>query len=1191
MASANSLTRIQEVYIAYYGRPADPAGQLFWCLRLDDAGGDLTQVIDAFGNSAEFDSRFGDFTDEELIDNLFQQAFGRDADDAGMAFYLELLETGEASLADIALRILDGAQNEDAQTIANKIEVADAFTDRVAAAQARYDSDAKADAARDLLAEVTDDPATVDPAIEASYTLIASFGSDDVVAPSATSSNPLDDALDVAVDGEISLTFDEPVEAGSGNIELIDTGDGNDTRVISVDDSQVSFDGSRMILTLTSPLEESTTYAVQIDFGAIVDAAGNGYAGINDLDTFNFTTTEPVVIPGPVLVSTVPTDDFTDFPVTANLTLRFDRDIEAGVGNLLLVDDTDGTDTRTIAVTDSQVFIQGNSLRISLEPILRGDKQYHLEVPAGAVVDLAGDPWAGISDPTELNFSTEPAPDFEAPLAVSTTPTDNDQTTEVTSDIVIEFDEPVFPGAGMLQLIDTDDGSDTRTFDISDPQVLVTGNQLQVNPVTELDPSTNYAVLVDMGYVRDASFNDFAGIDNSSVFNFRTAGGFIFTGTAGTDIFTGAELNDLFQMGTNLSSQDMLDGAGGVDTLTFSGSQASDFDNVVNIEILIAGDVGTTITTVNSLVAQGGTLTLDASALGPGRQLNFDGSAETDGDFVILSGAENDQITAGRGDDTIDGGGGNDTIIFGSWLTAADTVDGGAGTDSLQVDGAQQDDLDGVSNVERLVLGSLNAEIIAPDSLVAEGAIFTIDASGVGSGVLIEFNGSAETDGTFTFLGGASADNLVGGDGDDIFDMGDGLTPADILNGGPGNDTLLLDGPSDGDLVNVRNMEQIVLGPANATLKINDKFLAMGSTATIDGSALTAGLVLSFDGRAETDGNYNVIGGAGNDVLQFGAGTDTVNAGPGNDSITMGENMTALDEINGGTGTDTLFITGLEADGLDNVLNVEGVFLADATTTITTLDSLVASLATLSVNGTALSVGQVLTFDGSAETNGGFVVSGGADGDTLIGGGQADQLNGGGGPDILEGGGGIDLIRVGDGSDIVVVGDGNLRASDRDSVQNFSIGDDKIRIDALIVNGGSGDIRDGLIGTEYKNTGANPGGYTMGGDFLVLDLGFEFDADIELTTGTTLASLLSAAGAADDATSDPTMLTPATITGLNPQDEFLLIAYQNSDAYFYLVKEQDGNSTITAGGSDTIELVGIYTDIAVAAFTASDFIA
>ena len=70
---------IQSAYIAFYGRPADPDGLEFWSEQLDAAGGDLFQIIDAFSTSDEFQSRYGDLGDVQLLDGMYMQLAAGDS--------------------------------------------------------------------------------------------------------------------------------------------------------------------------------------------------------------------------------------------------------------------------------------------------------------------------------------------------------------------------------------------------------------------------------------------------------------------------------------------------------------------------------------------------------------------------------------------------------------------------------------------------------------------------------------------------------------------------------------------------------------------------------------------------------------------------------------------------------------------------------------------------------------------------------------------------------------------------------------------------------------------------------------------------------------------------------------------------------------------------------------------------------
>ncbi|ARU55010.1 hypothetical protein OLMES_0923 [Oleiphilus messinensis] len=117
---SDTESQVMSAYIAYYGRMPDSAGLAFWSDQLDQQGS-LDAIIQAFGTSDEFERNFGALDHSALVNNLYQQAFGRDADPAGLAFYVDELDNNRLTLQSVALFIVGGAQNEDDDTISNRI--------------------------------------------------------------------------------------------------------------------------------------------------------------------------------------------------------------------------------------------------------------------------------------------------------------------------------------------------------------------------------------------------------------------------------------------------------------------------------------------------------------------------------------------------------------------------------------------------------------------------------------------------------------------------------------------------------------------------------------------------------------------------------------------------------------------------------------------------------------------------------------------------------------------------------------------------------------------------------------------------------------------------------------------------------------------------------------------------------------
>jgi len=162
MATTESLDLAQQLYVGYYGRPADPDGQAYWA-DVFDGTDDLDQALNAFGTSDEYTENFGSLTNEQLVNNLYQQMFGRSAEAAGLDYWTGRLDSGESTLVNIAKQLADGATDDvepDLTTLNNKITVANTYTEEVTSQGSTYEAD-DIDDAQDILADVDDTDASV----------------------------------------------------------------------------------------------------------------------------------------------------------------------------------------------------------------------------------------------------------------------------------------------------------------------------------------------------------------------------------------------------------------------------------------------------------------------------------------------------------------------------------------------------------------------------------------------------------------------------------------------------------------------------------------------------------------------------------------------------------------------------------------------------------------------------------------------------------------------------------------------------------------------------------------------------------------------------------------------------------------------------------------------------------------------
>lgn len=205
-ASTDQST-VNSFYLAFYGRPADPQGLKFWTEQLSKAGGDLEAIKSAFASSEEAKVRFGTDTAEARITEIYQQLFNRDPEAEGLAYWTGAIAKGHATLADVAIAVLGGAQGSDSTLSTLRRDAAASFTAKVEASGSAYTGYAAVEAARLLVRGVT---------LSASDSDI-----DALVAATTVLTEVASEAPDVI----------EALGEGSALLELFDTGPGEEDPV------------------------------------------------------------------------------------------------------------------------------------------------------------------------------------------------------------------------------------------------------------------------------------------------------------------------------------------------------------------------------------------------------------------------------------------------------------------------------------------------------------------------------------------------------------------------------------------------------------------------------------------------------------------------------------------------------------------------------------------------------------------------------------------------------------------------------------------------------------------------------------------------------------------------------------------------------------------------------------------------
>lgn len=158
MATASDL---QQLYIGYFGRAADQAGLNFWLGAINNDGLSLANVHAAFVNSAEYNAQYEGLTLTQKVAAVYQNVLGRAADAEGAAFWTKAIEDGTITEDQLIEGLLSGLSTKDAQTISNKIVVANYYTSAKGDA---YNEASKAESSA-IISTVTDKLASVGKAL------------------------------------------------------------------------------------------------------------------------------------------------------------------------------------------------------------------------------------------------------------------------------------------------------------------------------------------------------------------------------------------------------------------------------------------------------------------------------------------------------------------------------------------------------------------------------------------------------------------------------------------------------------------------------------------------------------------------------------------------------------------------------------------------------------------------------------------------------------------------------------------------------------------------------------------------------------------------------------------------------------------------------------------------------------------
>ncbi|CAK0742469.1 conserved hypothetical protein [Gammaproteobacteria bacterium] len=185
-----------------------------------------------------------------------------------------------------------------------------------------------------------------------SYELALTVIRSDTTAPTLLATSPSDNAQNALPGSNLTLSFSELVQAGSGNITIRG---GGTTRTIAVTDTdQISFNGSAMTINPSTDLTANTDYTVTFGAGVVRDLAGNSFSGITSTSQFNFhTTTASTTNTWTVMVYLAADNDLEPFAI-ADINEMEEAILPSNVHVAALVDRAPGYDTSNGNWTDTR---------------------------------------------------------------------------------------------------------------------------------------------------------------------------------------------------------------------------------------------------------------------------------------------------------------------------------------------------------------------------------------------------------------------------------------------------------------------------------------------------------------------------------------------------------------------------------------------------------------------------------------------------------------------------------------------------------------------------------------------------------------------------------------------------------------------------------------------------------------------
>ncbi|MFK7951911.1 MAG: Ig-like domain-containing protein, partial [Ekhidna sp.] len=328
----------------------------------------------------------------------------------------------------------------------------------------------------------------------------------DNLGPQIVSFTPVDGTEGILQSQQLVVTFNEPVQFGTGLIQVI-RGGGSNQQVISTSGTSgqdvISINGSELTIHLDGDdrmrdLFFGSEYYVTISATAIRDVSNNALTNpITDQSTWTFFADKE---PTNIVFDAIPD--------------KFDNAIPFDISTT-----TNNVQTSVVySILSGPATISGNTITLTGATGTVNVQALQVSTQRFKAANVA------------TSFQVTEVPDTDAPQIVSFTPNDDADEVPLGSDLVVTFNEPIQFGNGFIQVIRTGPSQQVISAAANSGQDVfsISGSTLTIHldgddRIRDLFPASDYHVTISNQAIRDLAGNNLdAGIINTTDWNFTT---------------------------------------------------------------------------------------------------------------------------------------------------------------------------------------------------------------------------------------------------------------------------------------------------------------------------------------------------------------------------------------------------------------------------------------------------------------------------------------------------------------------------------------------------------------------------------------------------------------------------------------------------------------------------------------------